>query len=697
MPPIPQIQQMLARAVAAHQAGNLAQAEFLYKAVLQADKKQFDALHMLGVIEGQRGNFAAGIELLDRALRIRPKSPDALVNLGRIQGELEKYTEAAVTYEKALALDRRSPLANSNISIVLRHLKQYDEALAHCDRALVLAPDYADAWNNRGNILFDLDLFDEAMIDYGKAIALQPALARAHLGRGNVLVEFRRHAEAIAAFDRALAANPNLAEAWFGRGIALEMLQRHEDAFRSRDKAFVLKPDLKYAAGSRLYSKLQICDWTNLDAEVAQLSAQLREGKLSSLPFMILPLPLSARDQLQYTASYVRELRSFPQIWNDEIYSHDRIRIAYASSDLREHPVGHLTAGLFEHHDRSRFEITAISLGPEEDSPVQRRIKAGFDRFIDCRLQNDQAVADLIRNLEIDILVDLNGYTYDSRRGIFARRAAPIQVNYLGYAGTMGADYYQYIIADRTVVPQEHFDFYSEKVVWLPDTFLVTDDRAAPSDHTPARGEFGLPEAGFVFCCFNQSIKLSPAIFDVWMRLLRAVEGSVLWLRDNGAAASTNLRNEAVRRGVSDERLVFAPRVPLLADHLARQRQADLFLDTLNYNAHTTASDALFVGVPVVTRIGEAYAARVGASLDRAIGLPELVTESLEDYEALALKIANEPSLLASLKSKLARNRKDFPLFDTARFTRNLEAAYTIMHERYRRGEAPESFAADRP
>jgi protein O-GlcNAc transferase len=697
MPPIPQIQQMLARAVAAHQAGNLAQAEFLYKAVLQADKKQFDALHMLGVIEGQRGNFAAGIELLDRALRIRPKSPDALVNLGRMQGELEKYTEAAVTYEKALALDRRSPLANSNISIVLRHLKQYDEALAHCDRALVLAPDYADAWNNRGNILFDLDLFDEAMIDYGKAIALQPALARAHLGRGNVLVEFRRHAEAIAAFDRALAANPNLAEAWFGRGIALEMLQRHEDAFRSRDKAFVLKPDLKYAAGSRLYSKLQICDWTNLDAEVAQLSAQLREGKLSSLPFMILPLPLSARDQLQYTASYVRELRSFPQIWNDEIYSHDRIRIAYASSDLREHPVGHLTAGLFEHHDRSRFEITAISLGPEEDSPVQRRIKAGFDRFIDCRLQNDQAVADLIRNLEIDILVDLNGYTYDSRRGIFARRAAPIQVNYLGYAGTMGADYYQYIIADRTVVPQEHFDFYSEKVVWLPDTFLVTDDRAAPSDHTPARGEFGLPEAGFVFCCFNQSIKLSPAIFDVWMRLLRAVEGSVLWLRDNGAAASTNLRNEAVRRGVSDERLVFAPRVPLLADHLARQRQADLFLDTLNYNAHTTASDALFVGVPVVTRIGEAYAARVGASLDRAIGLPELVTESLEDYEALALKIANEPSLLASLKSKLARNRKDFPLFDTARFTRNLEAAYTIMHERYRRGEAPESFAADQP
>jgi protein O-GlcNAc transferase len=697
MPPIPQIQQMLARAVAAHQAGNLAQAEFLYKAVLQADKKQFDALHMLGVIEGQRGNFAAGIERLDRALRIRPKSPDALVNLGRMQGELEKYTEAAVTYEKALALDPRSPLAHSNISIVLRHLKQYDEALAHSDRALALAPDYADAWNNRGNILFDLDLFDEAMIDYGKAIALQPALARAHLGRGNVLVEFRRHAEAIAAFDRAVAANPNLAEAWFGRGIALEMLQRHEDAFRSRDKAFVLKPDLKYAAGSRLYSKLQICDWTNLDAEVAQLSAQLREGKLSSLPFMILPLPLSARDQLQYTASYVRELRSFPQIWNNEVYSHDRIRIAYASSDLREHPVGHLTAGLFEHHDRSRFEITAISLGPEEDSPVQRRIKAGFDRFIDCRSQNDQAVADLIRNLEIDILVDLNGYTYDSRRGIFARRAAPIQVNYLGYAGTMGADYYQYIIADRTVVPQEHFDFYSEKVVWLPDTFLVTDDRAAPSDHTPARGELGLPEAGFVFCCFNQSIKLSPAIFDVWMRLLRAVEGSVLWLRDNGAAATTNLRNEAVRRGVSAERLVFAPRVPLLADHLARQRQADLFLDTLNYNAHTTASDALFVGVPVVTKIGEAYAARVGASLDRAIGLPELVTESLEDYEALALKIASEPSLLTSLKSKLARNRTDFPLFDTARFTRNLEAAYTIMRERHRRGEAPESFAADRP
>jgi protein O-GlcNAc transferase len=694
-PSIFQLPQLLARAVAAHQAGDLARAEFLYKQVLQADKKQFDALHMLGVIEGQRGNFAAGLARIEEALRSRPKSVEALVNLGRMQGELGKYDAAAATYQRVLALDPRSVLAHNNLSIVLRRQRHHDEAIAHCDAALKLAPNYADAWNNRGNALFDLGRFDEALADYDRSIALQANNADAHLGRGNALYELDRYDAALAAYDRALAIDGKLAKAWSGRGNVLAGMQRYEEALLARTNAFALAPDLDYAEGSWLHSKLQLCDWTNLAEEVARLLDGVRQDKPLSLPFMILPLPASAADQLKCTERYVKNQPSFPGTWTGEIFKHERIRLAYVSSDFREHPVAHLTAGLFEHHDSSRFETIAISLGPVEDSALYRRLSAAFDQFIECHSDSDQDVVALMRSLEIDIAVDLNGYTQGSRGGIFARRAAPVQVNYLGYTATMGAECYDYIVADRTVIPREQFPFYDEEVVWLPDCFLVNDDAQVVSERTPSRGELRLPENGFVFCCFNQSVKIGPAIFDVWMRLLRAVEHSVLWLREYDAATSRNLRLEAEHRGVAPERLIFAPRTPLVEDHLARQRQADLFLDTLNYNAHTTASDALWAGVPVLTCLGSTFAGRVAASLLRAVGLPELVTESLPDYEALALKIATEPALSGVLKDKLARNRKACELFDTARFTRNIEGAYTAMWERHQRAEPPQSFAVD--
>jgi predicted O-linked N-acetylglucosamine transferase (SPINDLY family) len=692
---IPRSQQVLARAFAAHQAGNIPQAEVLYRLVLQVDRQQFDALHMLGVIEAQRGNFAAGVARINEALRVRPKSVDALINLGRMQSELGRHAEAAATYQSALALDPRSALAHNNLSIVLRRQRQYGDAIAHSDAALEFAPNYADAWNNRGNVLFDLGRFDEALVDYDRAIALSANIADAHLGRGNALKELNRHDAALPAYDRALSINAQLAKAWFGRGNVLAEMQRHEEALLAREKAFALMPNLEYAEGGRIHSKLHLCDWTNLEEEVAHLLNAVRQEKSACLPFMFLPMVSSAADQLKCTECYVKNQPSFPQIWRGEIYAHERIRIAYVSSDLREHPVAHLTAGLFEHHDSSRLETIAISLGPAQDSELYRRMSAAFDQFIECRSQSDQEISDLMRSLEIDIAVDLNGYTQGGRRGIFARRAAPIQVNYLGYAATMGADYYDYIIADQTVIPQEQFEFYREKVVRLPDSFMVTDDTRIIAEQTPSRGELQLPETGFVFCCFNQSYKINPAIFDVWMRLLQEVDGSVLWLRDYGAVTSRNLRREAERRGVAPERLIFAGRVPMAEDHLARQRQADLFLDTLNYNAHTTASDALWAGVPVLTCLGSTFAGRVAASQLRAVGLPELVTESLPDYEALALKISTDAALCSSLKDRLARDRKTCPLFDTRRFARNLEAAYTTMWRRVQRGEAPQSFVVD--
>jgi protein O-GlcNAc transferase len=755
---------MLARAVAAHQAGDLTQAEFLYKLVLQADRKQFDALHMLAVIEGQRGNYAAGLQRLNEALRIKPNSADALINLGRMQSELGDDAGAIASYGKALARNPRSALAHSNLSIALRRQGETEAALQHCDAALKLVPDFADAWTNRSNVLFDLDRYDEALAGYDKAIASAAEHAGAHLGRsivlnklkrhdealdacdralksnpasfeawlsrsesllalgrfddalysidralqlkadevrawlcrGKVLAELKRYDEAVGAFDQALGVRPDLAEAWLGRGSVFLDCRRFDEAFAAYDRALLLDPQLVYAEGQRLHAKLQICDWTNLAGEIDHLLLGVRDGRRVCVPFLTLSTPASAADQLECAVTFMADQPRFPPIVRGRAHAHDRIRLAYVSSDFRDHAVAYLTAGLFEHHDKSRFQSTAISSAPIEDSNIRRRIASSFDRFIDVPTRTDQAVAELIKELEIDIAVDLNGLSRNGRRGAFARRAAPVQVNYLGYAGTMGADYYDYIIADATVIPPADFGFYSEKVVWLPDSFLVTDGARSVADGTPSRSELGLPETGFVFCAFNQSHKIDPTIFDVWMRLLQAAEGSVLWLKPDDATAERNLRLESQHRGVAAARLVFAQPVRHVEDHLARLRQADLFLDTLNYNAHTTASDALSLGVPVVTCLGSTFAGRVAASLLRATGLPELVTGSLAEYETLALMLARDSEKLAALKSRLAGNRGRWPLFDTARFTRDIEAAFTTMWRRSRDGQPPASFAVDR-
>jgi predicted O-linked N-acetylglucosamine transferase (SPINDLY family) len=351
-----------------------------------------------------------------------------------------------------------------------------------------------------------------------------------------------------------------------------------------------------------------------------------------------------------------------------------------------------LIAGLFEAHDRTRFDITAISIGPDSNDEMRARLRSAFDRFVDVRYKSDQEVALLLRELEIDIAVDLQGFTQHCRPGILSHRAAPVQVNYLGYPGTMGADYIDYIIGDRCVIPPEHHPGYAEKVVYLPDCYQVNDSKRRIAARTPTRAELGLPEKGFVYCCFNNNHKISPRVFDVWMRLLNKVQGSVLWLLEDNKTVARNLRQEAERRSIASGRVIFAPRVKM-EEHLARQRLADLFLDTLPYNAHVTASDALWVGLPVVTHIGGAFAGRVAASLLNAVGLPELLTSSWEDYEALALKLATSPAMLADIRAKLALNRTTHPLFDTGRFRRHIESAYVTMWERYQRGEPPVSFA----
>jgi protein O-GlcNAc transferase len=403
----------------------------------------------------------------------------------------------------------------------------------------------------------------------------------------------------------------------------------------------------------------------------------------------------SPEAQHQCAATYAADkVTASRALWRGERYAHDKIRVAYLSGDFREHPVAQVMAGMFEGHDRARFETTALSFGPNTGDHLRLRLVKAFDRFIDVEQMADHDVAVLVRELEVDIAVDLQGFTYGSRPGIFAARPAPAQVSHFGYAGTMSTPIIDYLIADHTVVPDEQRPFYTEKICRLPDCYWPNDATRRIADETPIRTAAGLPEAGFVFCSFNNNHKIAPDIFDIWMRLLREVVGSVLWLLAGNPAAVTNLRREAASRGVEPERLIFAARADP-ADHLGRHRLADLMLDNLPFNAHTTTVDALWAGLPVVTCLGDAFAARVAGSMLRAVGLPELVTDNLADYEALALGLARDPGRLAAVKAKLATNRLSYPLFDTARFTRHIERAYETMRERTLRGEPPADFAVE--
>jgi protein O-GlcNAc transferase len=626
----------------------------------------------------------------DKAIALNPNYADAYNNHGLVLDALRRSDEALASYDRAIALNPGFADARNNRGAALRELKRFDEALASFDEAIALKPDFAEAYDNRGNALNELNRLDEALASYDKAISLKPDYADAYNNRGGTLRGLKRLDEAVASYDRAIALKPDLAAAYSNRGYALKELKRLDEAFASYDKALSLDPGSPGLEGMRLHTKLQICDWSGFDAECAHLTASVRNKKVSTQPWVFTGISLSPDDQLQCARSWVAEKfpRSQKMIWQGERYRHDRIRIAYVSADFHQHATSYLMAGMFECHDKSKFEITAISIGPQDNSEMRQRLKHSFEAFTDAATLSDDKIASLIREREIDLLIDLKGFTQDARSEVFARRPAPVQVNYLGYPGTMGADYIDYIIADRTLVSGEDRKFYSEKIAALPNSYQANDRNRVISDKVFSRSDCGLPSQGFVFCCFNNNYKILPRMFDCWMRILKQVDGSVLWLLDDNASASRNLRAEAVARGLSPDRLVFAERMPL-PEHLARHQLADLFLDTLPYNAHTTASDALWSGLPVLTCLGETFAGRVAASLLNAVGLPELVT-TRDAYEQTAIDLARYPEKLTAIKARLAANRLTTPLFDTTLFTGHIEAAYIAMYERHQAGLAPD-------
>jgi predicted O-linked N-acetylglucosamine transferase (SPINDLY family) len=655
-----------------------------------------DALFRQATARWQDGQVVEAERLFRAVLRTRPNHLGALNLLGILLTQIGQYAQAEALFRSAIEIDARSDATHYNHGIALKHLQRLPEALSAFDRALAINPQAPDTWNNRGTALNDMQRFAEALSAFDKAIALNPEFADTHYNRGNTLSKLERYEEAVSSYDKAIVLDPNRAIAFNNRGNALFALKRFQQAISCYNSALSLEANIKNSRGMRLFAQMQLCDWDGFDDECFQIISALNAGYLPTIPFSLLPTPSSPEEQLKCAQRFIEEqvIRG-PQLWRGERYTHDRIRVGYLSSDLRNHAVGSLTVGLFEQHDKSRFEVIAFSSCQDEDSEVRGRMKCAFSQFYDVHHRSDIETAELMRELEIDIVVDLNGLTQSARTGVLALRPAPIQVTYLGYAGTTGADFIDYIIADRVIIPPDQRPFYSERVVYLPYCYQANDDKREISDSAPSRAEAGLPNDGFVFCAFNNSYKINPSIYDVWMRLLREIEGSVLWLAVANPSAMDNLRREAQARGVSPDRLIFAKRAAQNADHLARLRLANLFLDTLPYNAQTTASDALWAGLPVLTCMGATFTSRVAASLLTSVGLPELITHSLSDYEGLALKLARDPTLLQGLREKLAQCRLTTPLFDTTRFSRDIEAAYTTMWKIWRRGESPHAFAVE--
>jgi predicted O-linked N-acetylglucosamine transferase (SPINDLY family) len=546
-----------------------------------------------------------------------------------------------------------------------------------------------EAWNNRGNALSTLGRAREAVEAYERVLALRPGMPEALVNRGTALLDLGRAQEAWASYDAALQIQPGNADSLAGRANALFELKHYEAAARDYQAALRIDADYPYALGNFAFSRLHCCDWDGPDIERSRIADGLRKGKPVVNPFQAIALFGTPDEQALSAASWIKDKHpAAPAIWRGERYRHEKPRVVYLSGDFREHAVAQAMAGVFERHDGKRIETIAVSYGPDDGSAMRSRLTRAFHRFIDARDRADREAAALIREMEADIVVDLTGFTTEGRPGILALRPAPIQANYLGFPGTMPAEYIDYIIADAVVIPEEQRRHYREKVVKLPHSYLPGDCSRAISP-APSRGHAGLPENGFVFASFNNSYKFAPAMFDIWMRALKRVQGSVLWLAALNPAATRNLKREAQARGIEPERLVFAPFVPKPEDHLGRLGLADVFLDTLPYNAHATALDALWAGVPVVTCEGTSFAGRVSASLLRSIGMPELIAGSLDAYERLVLGLAEDRAALAQMKAKLARNRLTHLLFDTERFTRDLEAAYVKMWERHQRGEAP--------
>jgi predicted O-linked N-acetylglucosamine transferase (SPINDLY family) len=720
--PPTEARQLLGQALRFMQGGLDGQAKAACLQLLQLEPQHPQAHYILGMLAARAGEYGEAARALSLSLRFGPDHPAAYNNLGVTLRRLQRHQEAAesfgkavalkpdyveahfnlgntlrdmgrgtdalASYQRALALHPQFTQAHDAVARVLLELGQVEPALAAAEASLRIRPDNAEAHLQRGNALARLKRQPEALASFERVLALQPDHADAHTNRAGLLLEANRAEEALAGYQRALALVPTHLDALEGHAMAATRARRFDEALASYRRLYDLAPEHPNAAGSLLHAQMLCCDWSGYYALREVIARGLASGAQVAEPFGYQGVAESEAQLLACARIYAEA--EFPPgkpvLTSARAVAADgRITIGYLCGEFRQHATTILMCGVYERHDRERIRLLAFDNGGSDGSALRQRVEAAFDEVVDIRGLGDRAAAELIRRRGVDILVNLNGYYGEGRMGVFALRPAPIQVNYLGFPGTLGAPYIDYLVADEVVIPAASRDCYREQVAWLPGCYQANDDRRPIADRGFTRAEAGLPGHAFVFCCFNNTYKITPGTFDSWMRILQRVDGSVLWLLHDNAPAAANLVREAQARGIAGERLVFAQRLPP-AEHLARHRLADLFLDTLPYNAHTTASDALWAGLPVLTQRGTTFPGRVGASLLQAVGLPELIAESTAAYETLAVELARDSARLAALRARLQAEPAGKPLFDSAAFTRRLESLYGAMLERQRAG-----------
>ncbi|MGB6396892.1 MAG: tetratricopeptide repeat protein [Bradyrhizobium sp.] len=700
-----------------------------YLAALAIKPDYAEAHNNVGVVLQLQDKLPEAANAYRKAAAAMPSYAEAFFNLGVVLHQMRELDAAEATYRQAIAISPGVAVAHNGLGTVLKDQGRLDAAMAAFERAIDLRADYAEAIYNRATVLQERGRLEDALSDYGRALLLRPGYLDAvnnagivlqELGRlrdaielyrrvaqpmpvhaglynnlGTALLADRRPDEARAAFEQALACRRDFPEAAFNLGNALRERGDLAAAIAAWRDALALRPDYPDALCQLAHHRALACAWDAHEQDQRTLRDLVASGTRVP-PFYLLSTPASAADQLICAQRWIGPVKPPPKarFEHDVSARRERIRLGYLSGDFHAHATAQLMARLFECHNRDRFEVVAYSYGPDDHSSMRARLERAFDRFVDIHALSHREAAQRIHADKIDILIDLKGYTYDARPAISAYRPAPVQVSYLGYPATMGADFIDYIIVDPFVVPQSQQPWFWERLVHLPGCYQVNDGRREMASARTSRQDWGLPEAGFVFCTFNNSYKLSPAFFDIWMRVVREVPGSILWLLEANALVKGNLRSEAEKRGVEAGRLIFAPRVAS-AEHLERHRHADLFLDTLPCNAHTTASDALWAGLPVLTCCGDTFAGRVAGSLLTALGIPELIAPSVAEYEQTARDLARDPRRLSVLRQKLADNRDGSALFDPPKLTGNIEAAYAQMWQTWLSGKKPKPFAIE--
>lgn len=681
------------RMVAAYRAGRMDEAATLGQALSKAHPKVHGVHNLLGAALLELGNEMGAEGAFRRAIAADPVHPASYNNLAIALRRQGKLAEAEEIYRAVIARAPHYADAPYNLANMLEGLGRDAEAEDWLRAAIAAAPGYVDAHYNLGNLLAKQGRREEAIASFAQTAHLRPGHSDAHNNRGAQYLALDRVDEALDAYAAALAADPANGKALVNRGKALVLKGALPDAIASFRAAVAVDPLDKAARLQALFEEAHLCDWRNRD------EYELTDGPEAAAvqPFASLPFRDSAAHQYRRSLACAAQMfAAAPASWPEPAPAADgRIRIGYFSADFHDHATMHLMAGFFRHHDRARFDVRLYSYGPRRDGDTARRaLLAHADAFTDIRdLRDDEAVA-LARRDGLHIAVDLKGYTLGTRTRLFGHRLAPVQVGWMGYPGTAGHPCIDYFLGDPVTLPAGAEVFFSESIVRLAHSYQVNDDARAIVPDARTRADWGLPETGFVFASFNQAYKVSPREWAVWMDLLARVEGSVLWQLSIHPQAEANLRREAQARGIDPARLVFAPALPH-AEHLGRLVHADLFLDTFAVNAHTTASDALWAGLPLLTLAGDQFAARVAASLLHAVGLPELVTTSEADYAALALALATDAPRLAGLRARLAANRTTHPLFDTAATTARVERAFEAMHRRRLDGLAPAPFAVE--